>query len=241
MTLLHSLAKMRPMHTGVSLPNVRENPQTKAALISGALSGITGLLVFLVVHAVWIMPIWFILPVGMPIAVAGGLAVGWAYVEIKHRLPPRPWTVLSIIGSIAIVLLPGTLLAELRRPMFVFTPTGPMFQMDMATAVAIFVVELLFTATLMGGLLGWLIGRTMRAALWMALAGFIFALGPGHNIPFIGGTGGVFMEWAIMGAIIISSAVVLVEGQAWLSKRRADFDPSDLNINKKEKQQDEHH
>jgi hypothetical protein len=223
MTFQPGIAKMRPMNTGVSLPNVQENPQTRAALISGALSGITGLLVFLVIHAVWIMPIWFILPVGMIVAVAGGLAVGWAYAEIKHRLPPRPWTVPTIIASIAIVLLPGTLLAELRTPMFAFTPTGPMFQMDVAAAVAIFIFELLLTAALMGGLLGWLIGRTRRAALLMALAGFIFALGPGHNIPFIGGTGGVFMEWAIMGAIIISSAVVLVEGQAWFTKRRADF------------------
>jgi hypothetical protein len=223
MTFHPSAAKMRPMNTGAALPNVKENPQTRAALISGALSGITGLLVFLVVHAVWIMPIWFIMPVGLVVAVAGGLAVGWAYAEIKHRLPPRPWTVPTIIASIAIVLLPGTLLAELRTPMFAFTPTGPMFQMDVAAAVAIFIFELLLTAALMGGLLGWLIGRTKRAALLMALAGFIFALGPGHNIPFIGGTGGVFMEWAIMGAIIISSAVVLVEGQAWFTKRRADF------------------
>lgn len=219
MTYLPSIAKMRPMNSGVSLPNMRENPQTRAALISEALSGITGLLVFLVIHAMWIMPIWFILPIGMVLAVAGGLAVGLAYAEIKHRLPPRPWTVPSIIVLITVILLPGTLLAELRTPMFAFTPTGPMFQMEVAAAVLIFVVELLLTAALTGGVLGWLIGRTARAAYLMALAGFIFALGPGHNIPFIGGTGGVFMEWVIMGAIIISSAVVLVEGQAWITAR----------------------
>jgi hypothetical protein len=223
MTYLPSIATMRPMNSGVSLPNVRENPQTRAALISGALSGITGLLVFLVIHAMWIMPIWFILPIGMVVAVAGGLAVGLAYAEIKHRLPPRPWTAPSIIVLITVILLPGTLLAELRTPMFVFTPTGPMFQMEVAAAVLIFVVELLLTAALTGGALGWLIGRTARAAYLMALAGFIFALGPGHNVPFIGGTGGVFMEWVIMGAIIISSAVVLVEGHVWITARRADF------------------
>jgi hypothetical protein len=239
MTFQPGLAKMRPMKTEVSLPNVKENPQARAALVSGALSGIVGLLVFLIIHAIWIVPIWFIVPVGMVLAVAGGLAVGWAYSEVLRRLPPRPWTVPSIIVLIAVILLPGTLLAELRTPMFAFTPTGPMFQMDVASAVIIFITELLLTAALMGGLLGWLIGRTMRAAFLMALAGFIFALGPGHNIPFIGGTGGVFMEWGIMGAIIISSALVLVEGHAWITAHRADFNFKP-NYLIKEKQQDEH-
>jgi hypothetical protein len=220
MTSLCSIARMRTMNTPAFSSKLQSHSNTRVALLSGGLSGVTGLLVFLVIQAVWIMPIWFILPVGLVIAVSGGLAVGWAYAEIKHRLPPRPWTIPTIIVLIVIVLLPGTLLAELRTPMFAFTPTGPLFQMDMATAVAIFIVELLLTAPLAGGLLGWLIGRTRRAALLMALAGFIFALGPGHNIPFIGGTGGVFKEWAIMGSIIIASTVVLVEGHAWMTARR---------------------
>jgi hypothetical protein len=231
MTFQPGIAKMRPMNTGVSLPNVQENPQTRAALISGALSGITGLLVFLVIHAVWIMPIWFIFPIGLVLASIGGLAVGWAYSELRNRLPRHPFTVPVFVAMVIIVLLPGTLLAEVRTPMFTFTPTGPMFQMDVPTAILIFLVELLLTAAFMGGALGWLIGRTARAAYRMALAGFIFALGPGHNIPFIGGTGGVFMEWAIMGAVIIASAVVLVEGHAWMTRKNLSL-KVDLKHNK---------
>jgi hypothetical protein len=41
-----------------------------AALIAGASAGIAGLLAFLVLHALWIVPIWFMVPVGL--LVAGG-------------------------------------------------------------------------------------------------------------------------------------------------------------------------
>ncbi|OGO33266.1 MAG: hypothetical protein A2Z16_17650 [Chloroflexi bacterium RBG_16_54_18] len=53
-----------------------------AALIAGVSARIAGLLAFLVVHHLWIRPIWFILPVGLVIADGGGLAVGWAYGEL---------------------------------------------------------------------------------------------------------------------------------------------------------------
>jgi hypothetical protein len=72
-----------------------------AAPIAGVLAGIAGLLAFLVLHALWIVPIWFILPVGLLVAGGGGLAVGWAYAELRYRLPQRPWTALAVAGVIA--------------------------------------------------------------------------------------------------------------------------------------------
>ena len=56
-------------------------------LIAGVLSGIAGLLTFLVIHHFWILPIWFIAPAGLIIAALGGLAVGWSYAEIQAGLP----------------------------------------------------------------------------------------------------------------------------------------------------------
>jgi hypothetical protein len=189
----------------------------QAALAGGVVSGIAGLLTFLVVHALWILPIWFILPLGLVIAIPGGLAAGQAFDEVCHRLPPRPWAAFVFTALIAAILLPATVLAELRPPMFALTTAGPIFQMKVSMAVAVFLAELLLTATLTGGLLGWWLGRTRKAALSMALTGLTFALGPGHNIPFIGGTGGVGKEWAIMGMVIFTSALALVEGRAsWL-------------------------
>jgi hypothetical protein len=73
----------------------------EAAPVAGVASGIAGLLVFLVIHAMWIKPIWFILPAGLIISGAGGLAAGWAYAEVLSSLPPRPWTALAVMGLTA--------------------------------------------------------------------------------------------------------------------------------------------
>lgn len=185
-------------------------------LIAGVLAGIAGLMVFLIIHHLWIMPIWFILPVGLIIAAAGGLAVGWAYGELLPYLPPRPWSVLAMIALIGIILLPAIVLAEVRQPVFILSDGEAVMAVSIGRAAAIFILELLVTATLTGALAGWLIGGSSRAALATAIAGFIFALGPGHNIPFIGGTPGVGKGLAIMLAIIVASALVLVAGQALL-------------------------
>jgi len=198
------------------------NRTDTAALIAGVLAGIAGLMVFLALHALWIVPIWFILPVGLLVAGGGGLAVGWAYAELSWRLLGRPWTALAVVGVIAVILLPAFVLAELQAPVFTVTPAGPVQAVATSIIVARFVGELLATATIVGGLLGWWLGRTRRAAVATALAGFTFALGPGHNIPFIGGTSGVGKELALMASVIVISALVLVEGCAWLTvqKRR---------------------
>jgi hypothetical protein len=191
-----------------------------AAHIAGVLAGIAGLLAFLVFHALWIVPIWFILPVGLLVAGGGGLAVGWAYAELRWRLPRRPWTALAVVGVIAVILLPAFVLAELHVPVFTVTPAGPVQTVATSIIVARFVGELLATATIVGGLVGGWLGRTRRAALATALAGFVFALGPGHNIPFIGGTPGVGKELAIMTAVMLVAALVLVECHAWLTVRK---------------------
>ncbi len=71
------------------------------------LAGCAGLVVFLLLHALWILPIWFILPIGLPIAAVGGLAVGWGYGEVRPRLRGAPWTVPVFVGLIAAILAPA--------------------------------------------------------------------------------------------------------------------------------------
>jgi hypothetical protein len=203
------------------------NHTDTAAYIAGAVAGIAGLLAFLVLHALWIVPIWFILPLGLLVAGGGGLAVGWAYTELRWRLPRRPWTALAVVGIIAVILLPAFVLAELHGPVFTVTAADPVQTVATSIIVLRFVGELLVTATVVGGLVGGWLGRTRRAALATAVAGFIFALGPGHNIPFIGGTPGVGKELAIMTVVTLVAALVLVEGHVWLTvreRRRAILD-----------------
>lgn len=194
------------------------NQRDFGAFVAGLLAGIVGLLTFLVIHAFWILPIWFILPIGMVMASVGGLAVGWAYAEVHHKLPKRPWTLIAVVGLIVLILIPSVVLAEVRPSMVTITAAGHEATMETSEMVVRFIGELLVTATLAGGLLGAWIGRTRRAIIGMAVAGFIFALGPGHNIPFLAGTTGVAKEIAIMMIVIIVSALVLVEGHAWWAR-----------------------
>ena len=189
------------------------------ALIAGLLSGVAGLLAFLVIHHFWIRPIWFILPPGLFIAALGGLAVGWAYAEIKAGLPPRPWTSIAVMALVGAILAPAILLAQLRPPPLDIS-TGAVIDGSSGWAVfARVVTELWLTATLVGGLAGWWLGHNWRAALATALAGLIFAIGPGHNIPLLGNTPAVGKGIILLVIIIFISAVVLVESQAWLARQ----------------------
>ena len=187
--------------------------------IAGVLAGVAGLVAFLIIHHLWIMPIWFIFPLGLIIAVAGGLAVGWAYDALLPHLPLRPWTAFAIMALIWAILSPSIVIAELRQPLFVGTGDDVILAVSIGRASLIFILELLLTSVLVGALAGWLIGRTRRAALATALAGLIFALGSGHNIPLIGGSGLYYLgkELTIMMVIIVVSSLVLVEVQAWLA------------------------
>jgi len=180
---------------------------------AGALSGIAGLLVFLVIHHFWIRPIWFILPIGLLMAAGGGLAVGWAYSELLPGLPPRPWSALVLIAVIAACLAPAVILAELRPALFTAMSENAQLTVSTGKAVAIFVFQLLLTAAGVGALAGWWIGGSGRAALATAVAGLIFALGPGHNIPFLGNSPATGKGIVLLLSVVVVSAVVLVEAE----------------------------
>ena len=190
-----------------------------AALLAGLLSGVAGLLTFLTIHHFWIKPIWFMLSPGLLIAALGGLAVGWSYSEIHGGLPARPWTALAMFALISLILAPAILLAQLRPPPLNISTGAIIDGSSTGVVIARVAVELLLTATVVGGLLGWWLGRTPLAALATALAGFVFALGPGHNIPLLGNTPVVGKGIILLVAIIAISAIVLVESEAWLAQR----------------------
>jgi hypothetical protein len=191
----------------------------KASSIAGMLAGTAGLLVFLMIHHVWIKPIWFILPIGLVIAVIGGLVVGCAYRELQPGLPARPWTILAWFALIGLTLLPAIVFAQLRPPVFTGTGMNVIASVSIAQAAVIFGRDLLFPATVIGGLGGWLIGRTRRAAVATALAGFVFALGPGHNVPFLGNQSATGKGIVLLIAIVLTASSVLVEGHAALIRR----------------------
>jgi hypothetical protein len=187
---------------------------------AGAVAGIAGLVVFLALHHLWVVPIWFIAPVGAVMAAAGGAAVGAAYVELLPQLPRRPLTVLAVVAGVAAMLVPSIVFAELGGPMYDVAADGEAaLLVPVSDAVTAFVIELLATTTLAGAVLGGLVGRTRRATATTALAGFALAVGPGHNIPLLGGTSAATRELVILAVVALVASVVLVEAHAWLARR----------------------
>ena len=177
------------------------------------------------------------------IAVVGGLAVGWAYSELLPGLPRRPWTILAWVALIGLTLTPSIVLAQLNPPLFGGTGENVTSTISVEQAVIIFVRNLLLTATVIGGLGGWLIGRTRRAGFATALAGFVFALGPGHNVPFLGNTPatgkgiallvGCKLNYAenYLGGLIGCDSVTHPLKQAWeMSYARSEAQPVQIEI-----------
>jgi hypothetical protein len=83
------------------------------------------------------------------------------------------------------------------------------------------VFALLALAAQVGALESWALARSWRGAAVMALAGLLFALGPGHNIPFLGRTPAVGKELVLLGASTLTSSLALVMAHAWLERFQA--------------------
>ena len=86
-------------------------------IAAGMFAGITGLVVFLVIHHFTITPIWFILPVGVILSIAGGAAVGWAFAEMRsHLLPNAIWSALILAVLLSLTPVPGFLIGQRFGP-----------------------------------------------------------------------------------------------------------------------------
>lgn len=150
----------------------------------------------------------------------GGLAVGWAYAELWVELPVRPWSGLAWLGLMVLCLGPSVLIAELRPLMFLVDGGGAILNMLALEVGARFVLELLMLATATGALASCLLSRRPRGAGSMAVSAFVFALGPGHNISFLGATFGSAKSVAIFLLVVGAASITLVEGVFRLDKAR---------------------
>lgn len=157
-----------------------------AVYLPGVSAGFVGFAVFLILHAIWIVPIWFIIPIGLVMAGVCGAVVGWAYETVSPHLPPGLLArSLSVAGGTILVLTPSTFL-------FLFgDPTVPVVDgiartdaIDVPSLAGRFVLDLLVVTGASGAIVGWLLTRRREAAVAMMAAGVAFALGPGHNLPF---------------------------------------------------------
>lgn len=196
-------------------------------MVAGMVAGLAGLTVFLLIHQAWIVPIWFIAPMGAIMASLGGAAVGASYGELQEHLPHRPWRAFAVAAIYAGVLVPAVVFAEFTGPIFVMAADGGgRLTVPGSVAMADVAVGLLGATALSGAILGAWIGRTRRASALCALAGLALAVGPGHNIPLLGGTAAVAKELTIIGVALVVASVVLVEVDARLAPRRHATQPT---------------
>jgi hypothetical protein len=194
---------------------------SEPAVMAGGVAGIAGLAAFLLVHQLWIVPIWSIAPVGVVMAGLGGAAVGASFGVLRPHLPPRPWTAPAVVAVIAGVLGPAVLVAQVRGPMFAMDADGGgTLLVPASEALFDVLVGLLAVSTVAGAVLGALVGRSGRAALTTGLAGLALAIGPGHNIPFLGGTVAAGKGMVILAIVVLVSAITLVEVDARLRRAR---------------------
>lgn len=214
----------QPVQTGVhrhdrdppdSLPGTETGAVTSTAFLPGVTAGVVGLAVFLVLHAVWIVPIWFVAPIGVVIAVLGGAAVNWAYLHGKPRLPDgniRRWV--AVAGGAVLILLPSLLVAWAGEPYFTIVDGGGVPTADGSVLAVRFIIEFLVVAVFTGAVIGWTVTRTRRGTVAVAVAALALALGPGHNLPFFHlATAPVETRTAIMLTLVpiaIASAIFVV-------------------------------
>lgn len=166
---------------------------SSAALAAGALAGIAALAVFLTVHALWIVPIWSIAPLGVMIAALSGLGGGWAYDLHRERMSGSiPVRVATLFVAASLVLLPAEPVALLIAPIDLTSQSVDAPRV--AAALALFFV----IATIVGAAGGALFGQSRKAAGVTALAAFGLALGIGHNAPLFGYGWPAVKLWTIM-------------------------------------------
>ena len=170
-----------------------------AFLIAGAATGLLGVVLFGVIHAAIIVPIWTQLWGGIPFAVGAGLVIGWAFFE----LPGPARLNVGVVRALAF----GFLLWATLIPMTVFgvivRATGIHGQDDTWEVV----LELVLTVGT-GLVAGRLIGGRWRSALALAAASLALTLTQAGPIPVMN-SGRAASLFAALGAVYIVCIIAL--------------------------------
>ena len=163
----------------------------KSHLIAGAITGLFGVAVFGLVHHIIIEPIWDRLATGIPFGLVGGLAMGWAFFEIRRagRIHAGLWGGPAFGLVLWLTLAPMTAVGAYFRAAGMHGNVG---DLEMA-------VELLL-AVGAGSLAGGLLTRRWRPALAVGVATLTLALVMGGPIPVLNSAraGRLFAAFALL-------------------------------------------
>lgn len=155
----------------------RPAPEVIAAVLTGALSGVSGGLVFATLHAIVIVPIWNRMAGGLVFGAIAGAGAGWAFAECFpaaiRMLTARGVATGAVFGALLwLAIAPVTAADALLRA----TGLAPRYEL-LAVAVAVVL------AVAAGGTLGWLLTRRLRAALAGAVAGLLLTIAMAGPVP----------------------------------------------------------
>lgn len=184
-------------------------------MTAGAAAGGIALLVFVVLHALWIVPIWGMLAMLPIAALLGGLAA-WSLQAMAARggLPPAPFDGVALSALLLATLLPTLVSGVLAGPV----------DRDRITLPAVLLPLLLAAPT--GALLGVVLAGPF-AGVAFGLTAAALALTLGHNLPFfpIGSPGWekaialVAVPEFVAGIAFVAARVVMSGGVATLAPR----------------------
>lgn len=140
---------------------------------AGAIAGIVALLVFILVHAISIVPIWSMLGM-IPVAALVGALAAFAFEQISARgaLPPAPLDGIVFTGMLLLTLVPTAVFGVVAGPV----------DRDRITLLALLIPLLLAAPS--GALISAALAGIGPASLAMAFAALAISLTLGHNLPF---------------------------------------------------------
>ncbi len=166
----------------------------------GAATGLIGLGLFALLHALVIRPVWSQLAGGLPFVLAIGLAVAWAYHEFVKAAPRRACAAGGLrFGALMwLSAWPATALANVMRVR------------TQASLPAWFDYVALVLALAGGALALWAVTRSRRAAVAGAVAGAVLLAAGGGPLPILRG-GRVVELW--LGLLVLETigGVVLAQ------------------------------
>ncbi|MBI2772865.1 MAG: hypothetical protein HYX56_00005 [Chloroflexi bacterium] len=142
-------------------------------VIAGAIAGGVALVTFVVVHAIWIVPIWGMLMM-LPVAALVGAVAAWPFTEMSARgiLPPAPLDAIFFSFVLLATLVPTEIFAIVN---------GPIDRYHIDIALLLLALALAAPA---GAMLGLALTGTFTGAIALGAAALLLSLTLGHNLPF---------------------------------------------------------
>ena len=141
--------------------------------VAGAVAGSVAILVFVALHAVWIVPIWAMLWM-LPVAALIGALAAWPFDALAAggSLPRAPFDGITFSAVLLATLVPTAVVGVLVGPV----------DRDHISVPAVLLPLLL--AAPAGGAIGGALSGSAPASIALAVAALALALTLGHNLPF---------------------------------------------------------